>query len=521
MIGRKSWMKGTLTIALMAMVALTACSNTKNGSSGNPAEETKAPSETSAAQETEPGKEELEPYHLTMFIPGAGEPKDMAKVNQAVSDYLKDKINASFELQVIDWGSWADKMNLKYASEAKFDLVWTVNWDNFYPKIEQGNFLDLTELIDKHGADAKSIIDPALLAGSKYKGKNYGLPVQKEMASSQGLLLRKDLVTKHNIDLASITKLEDMEKIYDTILANEPGVVPLFLDKSTSIFNILTAKDFDSLGSGPGSLLREGTDYKVVDMFTTPQYKAGLDLARKWYEAGYVNKDAATTSSWAEQIKAGKVFSYPSALKPGKDAEVSQANGVEYVQVELTKPITTTSDTTGSMMSISRTSGNPERAMMFLNLLYTDKELVNLLAFGIEGTHFVKKSDNVIDFPEGVDAASSGYSLGAAWMFGNQFNDYLWSNEDPQKWEKFKQFNEAATVSRVIGFSFDPSNVKNEVTAISNVYKEFIPGLQSGSVDPNEVLPKFLDKLKSVGGDKIMADKQSQLDAFVQANGLK
>jgi putative aldouronate transport system substrate-binding protein len=507
----KGKMKGlalSLVVVLMSMLALAGCTS---GGGSTDVQSTNTPSN----KPTEAVKEELKPYHLTMFIPGSGDPKDMALVNKELSTYLTEKINATLTLQVIDWGSWADKMNLKYASGEKFDLVWTVNWDNFYPKIEQGNFLDLTKLIDEYAPDAKKIIDPALMSGSKYKGKHYSLPVQKEMASTRGLLLRKDLVEKYKVDLTKITKLEDMEPIYDQILKNEPGVVPFFLDKATSVFTILSQKDLDSY------LVREAKDYKVVNMFETPQYKAGLDLARKWYLAGYVNKDAATTGNWAEQIKAGKVFSFPSALKPGKDAEVSQAHGVEYVQVDLTKPIITTADTTGSMMSISRTSGNPERAMMFLNLLYTDKKLVNMIAYGIEGTHFVKKSENVIDFPQGVTAQTSGYSLGTAWMFGNQFNNYLWTNEDPKKWEKFGAFNKAADVSRVIGFSFDPSNVKNEVSAESNVHKEFIPALQTGTVDPNEVLPQFNSKLKSIGTDKIAAEKQKQIDAFVKENGLK
>ena len=40
------------------------------------------------------------------------------------------------------------------------------------------------------------------------------------------------------------------------------------------------------------------------------------------------------------------------------------------------------------MHAISIVSKNPERAMMFLNLLNTDEYLRNLLAFGIEGVHY-------------------------------------------------------------------------------------------------------------------------------------
>jgi putative aldouronate transport system substrate-binding protein len=110
--------------------------------------------------------------------------------------------------------------------------------------------------------------------------------------------------------------------------------------------------------------------------------------------------------------------------------------------------------------------------------------------------------------------STSGYYPGTAWMFGNQFNDYLFDNENPQKWDNFKKFNDAAVPSKLLGFNFNIEPVKNEVAAFQNASKEFIPGLHTGSVDPNEVLPKFLAKMKAIGVDKIQAEAQSQLDKW-------
>ena len=70
----------------------------------------------------------------------------------------------------------------------------------------------------------------------------------------------------------------------------------------------------------------------------------------------------------------------------------------------------------------SFTGSYPARAMMFLNLLHTDKYLINLLNWGIENKHYKKVSDNVIDYAPGVDAKTTGYSMNQSWMFGNQLN---------------------------------------------------------------------------------------------------
>ncbi|QHW32942.1 ABC transporter substrate-binding protein [Paenibacillus rhizovicinus] len=465
------------------------------------------------------GAANLKPYTIKWFVPGAAAQKDQAEVNEEVSKYLKDKINASFDLEVIDWGSWDDKMNLKFASSEPFDLLYTAAWNGFTTKISQGNIIDMTGLIDKDAPQAKAVIEPALLEGSKVNGKNYGMPTNKEMATQWGVMLRKDLVDKYSIDITTIKKLEDLEPYFDTIKDKEPGVTPFYLNKDTSLLSVWNSNNFDHYDIAAGTLPLGQSDFKLVDGLETPQAKAGYDLIHSWYQKGYVNKDAATLQDLSGGLKAGKAFAYPEQLKPGKDAEASTATGVQWVQVELTQPIIGTGDTQGAMTSISRTSKDPDRAMMFLNLLYTDKYLVNLIAFGIEGKHYKKVDDNTIDFADGVTAQTSGYNLNQAWLFGNQFNDYLWTNEDPQKWQKFMDFNKAAKNDTLLGFVFDPTNVKTETATIANVRKEFDSGLQSGTLDPNVYLPKYIDKMKAAGIEKVIAEEQKQLDAWRAAKG--
>lgn len=506
----------SMTMMLSLTAVLSACGSSKTSDAAKPADDTK--NNGTAQQAGDTRKPELAPYKITMFVPGSAAQKDQAMVNEEVSKYLKDKINASFELTVLDWGSWQNKMNLKFASGEPFDLFTTMNWDNWGTKVSTGAVLDITDMIDKYAPDAKKAIDPALLEGSKINGKNFSLPVNKELASHKGVLLRKDLVDKYKFDLTKIKKLEDLEPLFDTIKKNEPGVTPFYINKDISPNLILDAQNFDGLGDGVGKLDRESKDFKVINEYESPKTKAAMELARRWYQAGYINKDAATQQDVDGALKAGKAFSYPDSLKPGKDAEKSTQLGSQWVQVDLTTPIITTGDTTVAMVSISKTAKDPARDMMFLNLLYTDKYLVNLIAFGIEGKHYVKKSDNVIDFPQGMDPKTSGYNLNQPWLYGNQFLDYLWANENPNKWDNFKKYNQSAEKSRVLGFTFNPDPVKNEIAAVSNVQKELNPGLYSGTLDTNEYLPKIIEKLKAAGADKIIAEKQKQLDEWVKTN---
>jgi len=139
------------------------------------------------------------------------------------------------------------------------------------------------------------------------------------------------------------------------------------------------------------------------------------------------------------------------------------------------------------------------------------------LNFGIEGVHYEKVTDNIIKETE----ATSRYSPGTNWMLGNQFLNYLWDTESSNKWEQFQQFNEGVVDSPGLGFVFDGDEVKSEVAAVVNVDKQYLIALESGSVDPDVVLPEYIKKLKIAGIDKIIAAKQKQFDQFLLKNGKK
>ncbi|MFK7693040.1 ABC transporter substrate-binding protein [Paenibacillus sp. HJGM_3] len=513
--GMPSKINAILGLTVSAGLVLGGCaSDSGSQPSSSPAASPAASATATAA------KPKLEPYTIKMFVPGVPQ-KDQALVNEEISKYLKDKINVTLDMQVIDWGSWADKMNLKYASNEVFDITWTTSWDNWVGKINNKSIIQIDDLMAKHAQEAMKIIDPKVLNGIKYNGKTYGMPTNKEFAANKGILVRQDLVEKYKFDLSTVKKPEDMEPFFEVIKKNEPGMIPFLSGKSNGLPIALQEANFVSAGSSAtnlGAMDRNTKELKTLDTYTDPRYMDILKLAHKWYKAGYINKDASTLTDFAGTYRSGKVFSFPETLKPGKDIEVSQASGLKWVQVEFTKPLITTNSTLGNMLSISRTSKDPERVMMFLNLLYTDKTLVNMIAFGIEGKHFVKKDANTIDFPAGMTAQTSGYSLGAPYMFGNQFNDYLWANEDPQKWDKFRKFNADADEAKGLGFIFNSEPVKNEISAYNNALAEFYPGLITGTLDPVEYLPKMVEKLKAAGMDKINAEVQKQLNEWAAAN---
>ncbi|QJC52607.1 ABC transporter substrate-binding protein [Paenibacillus albicereus] len=458
---------------------------------------------------------------LVLMFPASVTPPDLPLVQAEMNRYLLGKLDASVEIKPVDMSSWWDRTGLVYASGSQVDLMFTAGWMRFGDEVSRGRFLPLDELLQRAGAGISRVLDPEILRASRIGGKLYGIPTNKEFAASKGIVLRADLVEKYGIRLDTVRTLADLGPVLETIKRGEPALTPLQVraDRSPLTF-LLQYGLFDMLGDGPGVLERAGGSLRVVNLAATETYRDYARLMQEWKLKGYLNADAVTSrDSEYEAVKAGAAFAFAESMKPGFEIQASRNTGMPMVAVELTKPYTTTADVTSAMFAIPRTSRHPEKAMRLLELLYTDRDLLNLLDWGIEGKHYVVRPDGRIAYPPGVDARSVRYNFNLPWMFGNQLNSYLWDNEDPQQWDNYRRFNEQAEPSKALGFVFDPAPVSNEIAACSRVDEEFSPALITGELDPDAVIPMYLERLKAAGADKVIAEKQRQLDAWLAAGG--
>jgi putative aldouronate transport system substrate-binding protein len=100
-------------------------------------------------------------------------------------------------------------------------------------------------------------------------------------------------------------------------------------------------------------------------------------------------------------------------------------------------------------------------------------------------------------------------------MGGSQFLDYLWVSEDPQKWQKMKEFNSIAKPMKILGWTYDSSNVKSEIAALSTVGQNQVRALSEGIVEYDSYYPKVKSALEKAGIQKVIDDCQKSVDSFV------
>ncbi len=505
----------SLLLVLMLMVSMLAgCSSNADGGGDQTAGDQPATNgDTSSDNTATPSDEALPEVDISWYFIGNGQQEDTEKIESAADEYLKEKgINANLHLYCYDWGSYDQKLRTMIAAREEFDICFTASWSNNYQQqAVKGAFVPLNDLLDQYAPKTKAQLGADFLSGSEIDGVNYAIPANKEKAHQWGFLVRKDLLDKYNMDVSGVKTLEDLEPYLQIVKENEPTVYPLEALNGESPFKLL---DFDRVGDDkyPGVVWNDSSDMKVFNEFEAPETQKLFDTMHKYYEKGYIRQDAATVTDFNADLSAGKIFVSTKSLKPGKAEEMTVSTGYEWIQLEITPPVISNRDTSGSMQAISTTSKHPERALMVLELFNTDEYFNNLINFGIEGVHYEKISDNQIKpGPE-----NEKYNPAIGWVFGNQFINYLWENEDPTKWEQFRTFNEAAVGTKTLGFIFDPTNVKNEIAACNNVWDQYVPSLETGTVDPAEYLPKALKAFKDAGSDKIIAEKQKQLDEWLK-----
>lgn len=494
-----------LAVCFTLASLLTGCGGEKAGTDTTTAVQT-TQGETKATEEPKP---QLADYEIVWYQVDNPQ-KDLDLVFEELTKYTKEKINASIKCNIIGWGDYNAKMPTLIAAGEKIDMAFTASWAlNYVEQARKGAFLPINDLLDKAGKEILEVVDPVFFKATMVDGKNYAVPTQKEVAEQWVLSTYQEWLDETGFDPSTVKSYKDIEPYLKLMKEKHPDFLAMGV---TAGFNLSSMLGFESVLGDAAALYHDNrTGFKVVNRFDTPEYKEFVELMRKWYQAGYIRKDAGTVQNnddYKEKVAVG-AWSY----QPGAEKWIDGSDKHVVVPMPVMKQVITNGSAAGSMMAIPNTSKDPERAMMFINLLNTDKYVRNLVGYGIEGTHYVKIDDAHVDFPEGKDAGTVGYWR-ANFALQNVFNLYLRKGESADKWQKFEEWNKAAAQSQILGFIGDSAPVQNEIAACANVITQYTPLLGVGAIDPATKYPEFLQKLKEAGVEKVIAEAQKQIDAW-------
>ncbi|RED64420.1 ABC transporter substrate-binding protein [Cohnella phaseoli] len=504
-----------LSIVVLLTLLVSACSSNGNagkqeGQSGESPAATgtstqEAPSETASG-------ESLEPVTLKWLVPKTFNMNKADEVFAAINKITQEKINATIDFTLVELGEYDQKVSMMLAANESFDIAFTSNWINPYiPNVAKGAYAALDDILEKYAPQTIAGTNAAVWDAIKVDGKIYATPIQQIYARQFGLMFKKELLDKYKFDYTNVKKLEDLEPYLQQIKENEPDLFPIEGVGSNIWENGLNYFGFDALvGTRTPGAVKSFGDLKAVNQYESQEFKDYVELMRSWYQKGYIQKDAATTTTNYRSQGKYAIVTDP-VTKPGGDVEFSssQAGGIPYVAHGMGDRPLTTGSIQASMNAINKNSQHPERALMFIDLLNSDPEILNLVVFGLEGLSYTKSADGKVT--QKMDGAYDGvYNF----FVGNVFNTFYTEGQPDGMWEETAKINMEAKPSVALGFVFNSDPVSNELAKAQAVIDQYLKALASGSVDVDKVLPEFIQKLKNAGSEAIIAELQKQLDAW-------
>lgn len=512
-----------LIAAVMLMAALAACggngnsSAPKNNASNSSAAGTQSSSggEASKAGTNSTGDGEIVTLHVYGFTNATANSDDLNAVAEAVSAITREKIGVEITLNRQYDG---EKLNLALTSGEALDLV---NFHSYSGGLEAlvatGYAMPLDDLFAQYGQKILDVVPESYIDCSKVNGKLYMLPNLKDTARAAGFAMRKDVLDEIGVNPDDIKTWEDVHDVLVKVKEAKPDMYPLV--PSWAGGGMQETIPYDNIG-GDGIAVLENVfedSTTVVNRYETAAYKEFCERMYQWNQEGLIMPDSTTTTESNLMSTVG--FADYENIKPGKDLEIKKAWGVDCALIELTPPHTYTGMVAGSSFFIPTVSKHPEKAMQLWELMYTDPEISNIFVNGVEGKHWVYTDDSktFLTYPEGLEAGTTGYES-LDWAWPNARITPIWEGGDANQWTNLQEFCDSAAASPAMGFRFDNSKVMNEITACNNVVSKYNVGLRWGELNPDEALPQFISELKAAGADAIIAEKQSQLDAWLAAN---
>lgn len=491
-----------LLVAAMLLSLLAGCGGKSDAPAANNAASDGGSSNAASAKPKDIEK-------IKVYLPSGSNVDDIDAVMEKVNEITREKIGVEVEFKVYQFGQWFQQYSLFLSGTEDVDIL--ANYGGYLNAVSQGAALELDDLLAEYGQDIVAVEGDFLKSGN-IEGTQYAIPIYASYAWTMGLIYREDVVEELGLteQVKAVKTLEDWEPILAAVKEAKPEMTP-FVTVSGSTAPNFQYGLWDDLGNNYGVLMNGGASDEVVNLFETDLYADLCGVFHDWYNKGYASKDIQTqTDSFTVLTKNDAAFCTLGQTDFNTPFYQTTTCGKPINVVMLDTPAARTyNNVTYTVMSNTK---HPEACMKFMNMWMTDPEIGNLIAYGIEGVHYQLNENGMGTYVDGQDASTCTYHLGGGISNTNRIR---WESENPDYAELLIASNNGAVKSKALGFAFNTENVTNEITQLDNVRAKYQFGLESGALDPATALPEFIAALKAAGIDKVIAEKQAQLNAFL------
>lgn len=519
-----------VVIVVFSFSILAGCGKTATEVDTTTQEKTTEKEEVKETEKTPEPAENLiaEELTLKLYCVGDASPGEGSNmVRDAVNAIIKPKINATIATEYLPWADWTNKYLLVFASGEDFDGIYTADWSFYQAQATKNGFMEITqEMLDKYAPDLKNELPEMAWKQAKINGKIYMIPTTYNGSGTVHYAVREDLKAKYGV--GEIKDLDSFGAFLEAIKKNEKDIIPLNISAQTEythlqqLFNV--QNEYARVGGVPlYNLVYKISDpgVNIVNAFETPEFLEFVKKMNQWCKAGYWSKNALSN-------KSPMSTSFDNGTSASILTNILQATNYSYAwpkehpdwQVQVydssmgNKQLGTAY--IGSGIGINASSKKAGRLLMFANIARTDKELNQLLCYGIKDVHWKLIGEDQVEYIRGN--AKVDYTDGLSWFFRSAefqlkpaavYSNYSKIYETAHK-------NDAGHILQA--FSFNDAELKNEMASITSVVQQYGVPVITGFVDPEKGVETLNAKLKEASIDKVMAELKAQADKYLADN---
>lgn len=537
----------SLLLAMAMLAALAGCGGGKTaadamdeaGESSAAAEQTKE--ETEAVQETQEEEEPAagenkEPAQLDtservdlVFYTLGDAPADKEKVQEKINEILLEKVNATVDFQFSTWVDWQQKYSLQLTTGG-VDLIYTANWSEYGTLANSGAFLPLDDLLDTVSPDMRELIGESALNQCRVGGQLYTIPCNDLEFTCNGIIYREDLREKYDLPVPNTP--ENIEAYLLGIKENDPDQQLLDVNGQETMGTVFNFKYpwVTFTGVPYGLAINYDTPQEVNDYWFSDDFLEDMKLLKKWADLGFWSRSALSNTPQEAPLENGLSVMYFAGFNPAKatwvmkDVEEEHPDWkVEFIAFGETTGVIFPANMQTNGTAVSKDCKNPERAMKVLELLLTDKELNDLVMYGIEGEHYEVDENGI------YQNLSDKYGYGSMSTPNLRNKDIMIPSEARLRQDKFStKLEEIGAKTKFPntdifgGFTEDNTPYSTEYGAVSNVCDQYLKPLLVGTVDDvDAAVAQFRDKLKEAGIDACREGYKEQWIAYCEEYGYK
>ncbi len=514
-----------LLIAALFAALLTACADSGNGSGEG------SPSGTGETTGTDSGKIDYgvedgdEVTDIEIYVVQfSGTTSEYERVQDAINAISEPEIGIHVTLHVFEAGDYPTQLGLMMSGGENVDLAYMTFASAGYSSLYSNQqMMDISGLLDEYAPELKATMGEYLNTYA-IDGGIYGLPPYRAYNSTSYMIMRKDILEELDLlDFAqNMSTWAEVETLFDAVKQTHPELYPtggsLIVQDTIPCGEAFSDTiSYDRLGDQLYLIYADASGEGTVRcLYEQDSWTQALQRMADWMEKGYIWPDSLFSEEYADNlVKQNAVFCIFQPSELGVEAAKTASCGYEMLCLPTAQLVVTSANVQKFGVFVPAVSDEPEAAVKFLNLWYTDSRISNLLAWGEEGVDYVVENGEAT-YPAGVEASTVGFHS-HDFLAGNQMLVTPWSGSGADLREVAMQSLASAQTSAYLGFTFDSSEYATLVAGLTSIYDEYHRMLTCGGYT-EEGRKAYLDKLYSSGLQEYIDAYQTQLDAWCAAN---